>query len=251
MIGSNPLKCPPMRKALLAILGMVAAGMAGVLAAPASAHPRAVVAPTVVVELFTSQGCSSCVKSGDILQDAADKPHVIALTFAVDYWDYLGWEDTFAKAEFTDRQRAYMKRFALRDVYTPQMVVDGQAQAAALHADTLQDMVKAAERVRRHPPALALSKDRLSIGAGEAPHGGADIWLVRYDPKTQSVLVKKGENRGKTIVARNVVRQLVRLGGWAGKAKALHLPAADQEGLKTVILVQGAHGGPIIGARDF
>lgn len=245
-----------MRNAALTILGMAAASLAGVflagvLVAPAAARARAVREPTVVVELFTSQGCSSCVKSGDIVQAAADKPHVIALTFAVDYWDYLGWEDTFAKSEFTDRQRAYMKRFALRDVYTPQMVVDGQAQAAALHADTLTDMVKAAERVRRHPPALALSRDRLSIAAGVAPHGGADIWLVRYDPKTQSVLVKKGENRGKTIVAHNVVRQLARLGGWTGKARVLHLPAAEQDGLKTVILVQAAHGGPIIGARAF
>jgi len=242
-----------MRRALLAILAMVAVGMAGALAAPALARPHAAAAstPTVVVELFTSQGCSSCVKSGDILQDAAEKPHVIALTFAVDYWDYLGWEDTFAKSEFTDRQRAYMKRFALRDVYTPQMVVDGQAQAAALHADTLQDMVKAAERVRRHPPMLTLSKDRLSIAAGEPPKGGAEIWLVRYDPHPQSVLVKKGENRGKTIVAHNVVRQLVRLGGWSGKAKVLHLPKADQDGLKTVILVQDSHGGPILGAREF
>ncbi len=245
-----------MRNTVLAIFGLVAAGLPGVLlegalATPAAAHPRAAHAPAVVVELFTSQGCSSCVKSGDVIEAAAEKPHVIALTFAVDYWDYLGWEDTFAKSEFTERQRAYMKRFALRDVYTPQMVVDGQAQAAALHADTMQDMVKAAERVRRHPPALALTKDRLEIADGEAPRGGADVWLVRYDPKSQSVLVKKGENRGKTIVAQNVVKQLARLGGWAGKAKVLHLPAADTDGLKTVILVQGAHGGPILGAREF
>ena len=240
-----------MRQSALAILGMAAASVVVALAAPALARPRAAREPTVVVELFTSQGCSSCVKSGDVVQAAADKPHVIALTFAVDYWDYLGWEDTFAKSEFTDRQRAYMKRFALRDVYTPQMVVDGQAQAAALHADTMADMVKAAERVRRHPPALALSRDRLSVGPGEPPHGGADVWLVRYDPKAEAVLVRKGENRGKTIVAHNVVRQLVRLGGWAGRSKVLRLPAAEQDGLKTVILVQGAHGGPIIGAREF
>ena len=240
-----------MRKALLAILGMVAAGLAVAFAAPAVARPRASVAPTVVVELYTSQGCSSCVNAGDVIQAAADKPRVIALTFAVDYWDYLGWEDTFAKSEFTERQRAYMKRFALRDVYTPQMVVDGQAQAAALHADTMADMVKAAERVRRHPPTLALAKDRLAVGAGAPPHGGADVWLVRYDPKTQSVLVKKGENRGKTILAHNVVRQLARLGGWSGKPKVLRLPAAEQDGLRTVILVQASRGGPIIGARSF
>ena len=245
-----------MRNAVLAILGTVAAALpgvflAGAMATPATAHPRAGREPTVVVELFTSQGCSSCVKSGDVIEAAAEKPHVIALTFAVDYWDYLGWEDTFAKPEFTERQRAYMKRFALRDVYTPQMVVDGQAQAAALHADTMQDLVKAAERVRRHPPALALTKDRLAIGDGETPRGGADVWLVRYDPKTQSVVVRKGENRGKTIVAHNVVRQLARLGGWTGKPKVLHLPAADSDGLKTVLLVQGAHGGPLLGAREF
>jgi hypothetical protein len=230
-----------MRAAALAFFGLLLASM------PAGAAPPA--HPPIVVELFTSQGCSSCVRSGAIIDGVSAKPHVIALTFAVDYWDYLGWEDTFAKPAFAERQRAYMKRFDLRDVYTPQIVVDGDAQAAAVHAETLDDLVKAAERVRRRPPSLTFSHDRLAIGAGHGPAGGADVWLVRYDPRAQSVRVTKGENRGKVIVAHNVVRELVRLGGWTGKARSFHLPKAGDDGLSTVVLLQAAHGGPIIGAK--
>jgi len=232
-----------MRNVMLALLGLLVAGLG--LAGPAAARTP------VVVELFTSQGCSSCVKSGEMVEALAGKRDVLALTFAVDYWDYLGWEDTFAKPEFAERQRAYMKRFALRDVYTPQLVIDGQAQAAAVHEDTVEDMVKAAERVRHRSLDLTLAKGRVSVGAGEATRGGADVWLVRYDPRVQSVKVTRGENRGKIIVAHNVVRQLVRLGGWTGSRRSFHVPEPESDGLKTVVLVQAAHGGKIIGARLF
>src|ERR1700744_6314163 len=93
-----------------------------VLGASALAGPVAAKSP-VVVELFTSQGCAACLTSDGLMSDLAGRPHVLALTFGVDYWDYLGWQDTFAKSEFTDRQRAYLKPLALRDVYTPQVVV--------------------------------------------------------------------------------------------------------------------------------
>src|SRR5271154_5795969 len=102
-----------MRKRALVIFGLCLAALAG----PACARTP------VVVELFTSQGCASCVKSGELVGELATRAHVIALTFPVDYWDYLGWQDTFAKPEFTDRQRAYLKTLALRDVYTPEVVV--------------------------------------------------------------------------------------------------------------------------------
>lgn len=228
-----------MRNAALVLFGLWLAA----LASPAAAR-----AP-VLVELFTSQGCSSCVKSGDLVGKLADKPYVLALTYGVDYWDYLGWRDTFAKAEFTDRQRAYMKRLALRDVYTPQIVVDGRLEAAAVHVEAIDDLIKQAARTRRAPPEITIAKGKVAVGYGHAPKGGADVWLVRYDPREQSVAVTQGENRGQTIVERNVVRELVRLGGWTGRPRIYHTPPAGSDGLQTAIIVQAAHGGRVLAAQ--
>ena len=232
-----------MRKVAFALLGPI---LGFCLAATAS---QAVARQPVVVELFTSQGCSSCVKSGDLMADMAGRPHVLALTFAVDYWDYLGWIDTFAKPEFADRQRDYVKHLSTREVYTPQAVVDGRLQAAAVKPASLDGLVKQAARQRLDPPDMDLTEDRVAVGSGSVPHGGAEVWLVRYDPSAQSVEVKRGENRGRTIVEHNVVRELVRLGGWSGRSKIYPLPKTDIDGLKTVILVQGAHGGRILAVK--
>ncbi|MDR3509329.1 MAG: DUF1223 domain-containing protein [Caulobacteraceae bacterium] len=201
----------------------------------------------VLVELFTSQGCSSCVKSGAVLTDLGDKPPVLTLTFAVDYWDYLGWPDTFAKPEFSDRQRAYMKGLALREVYTPQLVIDGRVQAPANSADKVAPLVKQAARAHRDAPDASFAKGRVLVGSGSPVKGGADVWLVRYDPKDQSVVVKKGDNRGQTIVEHNVVRELTRLGTWSGRSKSYRLPPPAQDGLNTVVILQGAHGGRVLG----
>jgi hypothetical protein len=227
-----------MRNATLVFFALCLTGLAG----PVSARTP------VVVELFTSQGCSSCVKSGDVAGKLADDPRVILLTFGVDYWDYLGWRDTFAKAEFTDRQRAYMQTMALRDVYTPQIIVAGATEVAAVHADAIEDMVAQAARARAYPPDLAVGKSRIAVGYGHAPKGGADVWLVRYDPGRSTVAVKQGENRGQTIVERNVVRELVRLGGWTGRPRVYRAPPAQSEGLQSVVVVQAAHGGPVLAA---
>ncbi len=230
-----------MRKAaLLLSLWCVGAGFAG----PAMAR-----AP-ILVELFTAQGCSSCAASSQIIADLKANPRVIALTFPVDYWDYLGWRDTFAASEFTDRQRSYMGQFALREVYTPQLVVDGRLQAAALPADQAEALVRQAARATHDPPDIEINPARVSVGGGKAGRGGADVWLVRYDPHDQSVAVKAGENRGQTVIERNVVRQLVRLGGWAGRPKAFKLPPSETPGLVTVIIVQGAKGGRVIAAKQ-
>jgi hypothetical protein len=228
-----------MRKAAL-LLALWCVGLAG---------PAAARAP-VVVELFTSQGCSSCVGSGKVIADLADKPHVLALTFGVDYWDYLGWRDTFAKPEFAARQRAYMTHFAQREVYTPQLVVDGRLQAAAAPADKAEALVRQAQRLPHDPPDIGFSgTTRVAVGAGRVPRGGAEVWLIRYDPREQSVVVKSGENRGQTVVERNVVRQLTRLGAWSGRPKSFRLPPAEVDGLQTVVVVQGAHGGRIIAVK--
>lgn len=214
----------------------------------------AVAKSSVVVELFTSQGCSSCLKADDLMGEVADRPDILALTYAVDYWDYLGWRDTFAKEGYSTRQRAYMKRMSGREVYTPQIVVNGTAETAAIHADKVDQLIRAAGRAKGLPsPQIRQRSDtRISIGSGRYPKGGAEVWLVRYDPSDQSVEIKRGENRGKTMVYHNVVRDLVRLGSWTGQTKSYSLPAPDadsaSEGLQGVILVQGAKGGRILGS---
>jgi len=171
---------------------------------------------------------------------------VLTLTFPVGYWDYLGWRDTLAKSEFDQRQRAYMRTLALRDVFTPQVVVDGRLQAAAIDPNTVGKLVKTASRTPGDPPQITLSKARLSIGSGPAPVGGADVWLVRYLPGDQSVKVLAGENRGKTVVEHNVVRELQRLGGWRGRPVRFRVPTPSDKDLNTVVIVQGARNGRIL-----
>jgi len=229
-----------MRMRALATLVLGIATLAG------SAHARS----PVVVELFTSQGCASCISADDLVGDLADRPHVLALTFGVDYWDYLGWQDTFAKSEFTDRQRAYLKPLALRDVYTPQMVIDGHLQAAANHPDDVNTLIKQAAKDHDNPPQImAAHGGRVAIGYGHAPKGGGEVWLVRYDPRDQKTVVRTGDNRGKTIVEHNVVRELTRLGTWKGEPKSFRTPAASADGLQTAVIIQAAHGGAIVAAK--
>ena len=226
-----------MRKAALVfLLGVSLAASAG----------AAFALPSVVVELFTSQGCSSCVGSGSLIATLDQRPRVLTLTFPVGYWDYMGWRDTLAKPEFDDRQRAYMRTLALRDVYTPQVVVDGRLQAAAVDSLAIDKLVKTAARTPADPPRVSLGKTRLAIGAGAAPGGGADVWLVRYRPGDQSVRVLAGANRGKTIVEHNVVRELKRLGAWRGRAARYHIPASADAGLKTAVIVQAVRSGRIL-----
>jgi len=204
--------------------------------------------PPVVVELYTAQGCASCGEANANLIKLASRPQVLALTFPVDYWDYLGWPDTFAKPEFADRQKAYVAQLALREPYTPQVVVDGRAQAGGLQTDKVDKLIDQAAGEHPKPPQIAfVGGKRVDVGAGRPPRPGAEVWLVRYDPRQQDVMVKKGDNRGQTVEHINVVREITRLGSWKGRPVAYRLPAASEEGLATVVLVQGAKGGRILG----
>jgi hypothetical protein len=229
-----------MRKAALILFGFFFA----TASAPAWARQP------VVVELFTSQGCSDCVKSGDVLEALPDNPPVLTLTFGVDIWNYLGWSDTFAKPDFTARQRDYMARLGLREVYTPQVVIDGRSETAAVSIDQIEPLVEQAARDQGDAPRVRFRKSRVLVGPGRAPKGGAEVWLVRYEPDDIKVLVKSGENRGKSLVEHHVVRDLVKLGSWSGRERTFDLPP-ETGGLSTAVLVQGAHGGHIIavGAR--
>jgi len=198
----------------------------------------------VVVELFTSQGCSSCPPADAALALVADRDDVIALSFGVTYWDHLGWKDTFARREFTDRQKDYARRQG-HAPYTPEVIAGGRADSVGNSKREIESLIAKA----RGPAAATIiaTSGSATVTAGVAPRAGADVWLVRYDPRTVRVPVKAGENTGKTLPIRNVVRQLTRLGGWDGKAATFRYSAAPA-GLDSVVIVQTRDGGPILAA---
>jgi hypothetical protein len=202
--------------------------------------------PPVLVELYTAQGCGACGAANSFAAELAERPGVLTLTFPVDYWDYLGWEDTFARPEFAARQRAYLGKLAVREAYTPQVIVDGRHEASGASQEKVEKLVREAARAPKNPPDMLISGRRVAVGSGPRPKGGADVWLIRYDPREREVAVRAGENRGKTIEHRNVVRQIVRLGAWRGRPVLFRAPAQAEEGLETVVVVQGAEGGRII-----
>ena len=236
-----------MRRALYAIacVSLVLAGSAEAKGHRSGAHART--SHPVVVELYTSQALAAAIPAEKLVGQLADDPGVLALTFPVDVWDYTGWSDTFAKPEFDDRQKAYVKRMGLPDLSTPQIFVDGKSQLAGAETKGVEALIRKAGRDKAQGPRLRLRHSRLVVGPGPRPAGGADVWLVRYDPAVRQVAVKRGENRGQTIRERNVVRQLARLGGWTGKQKTYAVPdGPEAAGLKTIVLLQGAKGGRIL-----
>jgi len=226
------------------IRSIAAAFFAAALSQAAAARERG----PVVIELFTAQGCSACPKANLLLDSYADRSHVIALTFSVDYWDYLGWRDTFAQPAFTERQRAYADRLKLRSLTTPEFVVDGVREASGPDGAKIDQLIEDPGGDRGPKPRIRLLRHgaRVQIGAGAKPLRGADVWLIRYDPSLQKVKVKTGDNMGKVVSARNIVEDLDRLGAWSGHARIYVVPKASAPGLKSVILIQGAKGGRII-----
>jgi hypothetical protein len=202
----------------------------------------------VLVELFTAQGCASCGAADPLIAKLGDRPNVIVLTWSVDYWDYLGWKDTFAKPEFTDRQRAYDKRFGLQDVYTPQVIVDGVAQTTGDNMTDVESLVaKALKQAAVGPKIRFLPAGRVAVGAGDRRAGTFEVWLIRYDPKEQDVEIKDGDNRGKTVARYDVVREVTRLGVWRGLPATFKVPPSSEEGLSSLVVVQGVRGGRIVG----
>ena len=219
---------------------LAAAAMAPSARAADAAHP-------VVIELFQSQGCSSCPPAAANVAALADRPDVLALSFQVTYWDQLGWKDTFAEPRYTARQWDYAHGLHHTDVFTPQVVVNGRADGVGVDARELHGLLARADRGAAGP-AVTFAGDKVEIGAAAAPPSGADIWLVRYDPRVVMIAIRRGENGGKTLPHKTVVRQLVRLGRWSGHAARFDLPPATDPVLKTAVLVQASGAGPILAA---
>jgi hypothetical protein len=211
------------------------------LASPASAataHP-------VVVELFQSQGCSSCPPADALLNAIADRPDVLALSFAVTYWDQLGWKDSFGSPRFTARQQDYAAA-GRGQVATPELIVNG-AYAVVGSDRRAFDAAVARAGVPRGGPAIG--SDGHTVRLGQAAAGmPATVWLVRYDPRTRNVAIRAGENSGRTLPHRDIVRELVKLGEWTGPQAAFALPPPREPGLASAVLVQRGQGGTIIAA---
>ncbi|THD41969.1 MAG: DUF1223 domain-containing protein [Bradyrhizobium sp.] len=228
-----------------ALLSAGAALIAAALApAPASAadahHP-------LVIELFQSQGCSSCPPANALLIDWAKRDDVLALNFAVDYWDSLGWKDIFDSPAYTARQWAYARALQRENVYTPQAILNGRADTTGLDDEELRQLAAKVDR-GAGGPAVTVSAGAATIGAGAAPAGGAEVWLAQYDPNVLQVAIKRGENAGRTLPHVNIVKRLALLGRWSGAPARFDLPAKDDARLVDAVLVQGAGQGPILAA---
>jgi hypothetical protein len=220
------------------VAGVVLAAMA-LTALPVGADP-------VVVELFTSQGCSSCPPANANLAAIANRSDILALSFGVTYWDQLGWKDTFAQDKFTQRQVAYARALGHSGPFTPQIVVNGVSDGTGIARADLETLISRAPRPAG--PVLNLRDGQVKIAATPEPAALSDVWLVYFDPRTVNVPIQAGENNGATLPHRNVVKELRRLGSWRGGALSLALPPAPA-GLSRAILVQRINGGPILAAE--
>jgi len=208
-----------------------------------------------VIELFTSQGCSSCPPADELLSKLADRDDVIALSFNVDYWDYLGWKDTLASPAHTKRQYDYARARGDNEVYTPQAVVNGLHHVVGSRPEHIRSALSATgDRGHGCSVSLGLSsteKDFVIDLDGAAPAGKpARIMLAVVQP-TVNVNIKRGENHGRRITYHNVVRRMVPVGNWSGGRKRMTLARrsiAEKNGERYVVLVQSAGPGAIIAA---
>jgi hypothetical protein len=243
----------------------VAGGLAA-LAVIASAGPGRAEVPApvgqgnTVIELFTSQGCSSCPPADKLLAELAGKPGVVGLSYSVDYWNYLGWHDTLSSAANSDRQRDYARARGDGRVYTPQIVVNGLLHVNGGDEKAVGQAIEAAsvrlENVKV-PVSMRADGASLVIEVGAAPEKSytraATVWLA-IAKEEEMVSITRGENRGRNLTYHHPVRELSPVGMWNGEAMSIRLPLKD---LKTmggdclVALVQVENSGPILGAAEF
>jgi hypothetical protein len=234
------------RKSIMAAVG-------GLMAAGATAaHADGTKA---VVELFTSQGCSSCPAADKVLAEYSNRNDVLALSYHVDYWDYLGWKDTLASRDYSQRQRDYSAARGDSDVYTPQLVIDGRSDLPGSLRAEIEGAI-ASNTNLAVPIAMAQRGDAVTVSvgaaAGNVPH--ATLWLVMYD-RTVTVPIARGENSGKTITYTNVVRKMRPIAMWTGSAMSVDLPRSEMEhakadGVAVLLQTEVKEGlpGPILGA---
>jgi len=184
-----------------------------------------------VLELFTSQGCSSCPPADKLLGELAADPSVVSLSLPIDYWDYLGWKDTLADPRHTARQRAYSGVRGDREVYTPQVVVNGSMHALGSSKGSIDKAIAKSRENRATlslPVRASLANASLSVALPERGDVAmpADVWITGVS-RAVTVTMQRGENRGKTITYHNVARRWVKIGQWQGKGNSWTIPLSD------------------------
>jgi hypothetical protein len=205
-----------------------------VICSSVASHASAQAEPRAVIELFTSQGCSSCPAADKLLGELAADPSLVPISVPIDYWDYLGWKDTLADPRNTARQKSYAHVRGDGQVYTPQVVVNGSLQVlgsdkAAIERAIVQSLKYGA--MSSPPVTLVVADGRLKVAVPEGMDGGTDaeVWLCGI-VKAVTIAIGRGENKGRTVTYHNVVRRWIRLGDWTGKANAWSVPLQTLKG---------------------
>ncbi|KAL9121101.1 MAG: hypothetical protein Q9187_002338 [Circinaria calcarea] len=205
----------------------------------------ATIQPLTVLELFQSQGCSSCPPANtNVLRLIDSDPNLLILTYEVTYWDHLGWTDTFGRSAHDDRQRQYVRALKKRSAYTPQCIVNGRVDGVGSNSKDLDSLIKKGTEVTPTNVIVKVSADQVTVNGSQ----GGLVQMVRYDPRTHNVSIPRGENAGRNIPHRNVVKDVTQLGSWRGGSQTFSLPKKGKDGLEAAILVQAVPGGPVIGA---
>jgi len=237
-----------MRKLALALV---------ILAAWASA---ATARPPVVVELYTAQGCAACGKASAFVSTLGDQKGVLVLTFAVDYWDYLGWKDTLADSRFSARQKAYSQMRGDRDVYTPQAVINGSMHVVGSDRAGIEGAIGATDKadgVMSVPVSMTLTGKQINVSVAASSKGPAamhgEVWICSIS-KAVPISIGRGENRGREVTYHNVVRNLLKVGDWNGSSGSWTVPLENisREGVDAAaVFVQDGNRerpGPMLGA---
>jgi len=237
-------KINAIRKGFNAVAGIMALVVAGVSVRTAVAEDR----PLTVVELYTSQGCSSCPPADAMIGELAKRDDIMPLSLHVDYWNYLGWADKFARPEHTRRQYQYKMQFDSRYVYTPQVVIHGAFVPKELSNDSVATALQRAAKLPRHAVKLTRTPTgvELSLPAAEVS-GDIEILSVFYD-RRHDTKIKRGENGGRTLAYFNVVRELKRIGVWHGEEKRLSITMVETGGDVCAVILQNVKDRRIVGA---
>ena len=198
---------------------------------------------SAVIELFTSQGCSSCPPADKLLGQFATEPNLIAISFPIDVWDYLGWKDTLADPRNTARWKSYSKARGDRQVYTPQAVINGSAHALGSDRGAID---KAIVKSRQNPHVMSvpvkLDGRQVSVG-GTAIGAGAQMFVAGV-ASAVTVKITRGENKGRTVTYYNVLRSWERFEGWTGQPGSWTLPALKRDGVDAAaVFVQASSEG--------
>ena len=225
-------------------LACAAVALCTAVVLPVRAEPRA------VIELFTSQGCSSCPAADKLLGELSADPTILAMSLAIDYWDYLGWKDTLALAGHSRRQRAYARARHDREVYTPQAVVNGATHVVGSDKAAIERAIAQTHKsteLLSLPVTLKVVNDEFVVTVATGPAENGEIWLCPIS-KAISVAVGRGENSGRTLTYHNVVRQWIKVADWTGTGQTWHVPLAKMTASdvdRVAVLVQrGAVASP-------